>query len=79
MLVRLHGLDPADAVLVAERAFRGGDGTRAGLGRERTYIESFVRVRARLEANPDDERVMAAGQVALDAVDALREWVNRMG
>jgi hypothetical protein len=76
MLVKRHGLDPGDAVLVAERAFRGGDGRRAGLGRERTYIESLIRVRAHIDASPDDERVMAAGQVAIEAVDTLREWVN---
>jgi hypothetical protein len=75
MLVGAHGLDPADAVLVAERAFRGGDGTRPGLGRERVYLESFVRVRAHLAAYPEDERVMAAGQVAIEALSALREWV----
>jgi hypothetical protein len=76
MLIDLHGLDPIDAVVVAERAFRGGDGTRPGLGRERVYLESFVRVRTHLAAHPDDEEVMAAGQVAVDAVDGLRAWMR---
>lgn len=78
MLIEAHGLDPADAVVVAERAFRGGDGTRPGLGRERVYLESFVRVRAHLGAHPEDEGVMAAGQVAIEAVEGLREWVEPM-
>ncbi|HEY4014595.1 MAG TPA: tyrosine/phenylalanine carboxypeptidase domain-containing protein [Polyangiaceae bacterium] len=71
-LADAHGFDAADAVLVAERAFRGGDGVQPGLGRERVYLESFVRVRARFAAYPEDEAVMASGQVAADAVDALR-------
>lgn len=75
-LVRDHGLDFADAVLVAERAYRGGDGRTPGLGRERVYLESFVRVRAHLAAHPADEAVLAAGQVALDAVDALAPFVS---
>jgi len=76
-LVRDHGLDCADAVLVAERAFRGGDGLAPGLGRERVYLESFVRVRAHLVAHPRDEAVLGAGQVALDAVGALAPYVPR--
>jgi hypothetical protein len=77
-MVSAHGLDAADAVLVAERAFRGGDGAFAGLGRERVYLESFVRVRAHLDAYPDDEQVLAEGQVAVDAVPALRTWVAQL-
>jgi hypothetical protein len=76
-LVRDHGLDVADAVLVAERAFRGGDGTMPGLGRERVYLEAFVRVHEHLSAHPGDEAVLAAGQVALDAVGALAPYVRR--
>jgi hypothetical protein len=67
-----HGLDPADAVLVAERAFRGSDGSHPGLGRERVYLEALVRVRAHLAARPDDERVLEQGQVSVDAIEALR-------
>jgi hypothetical protein len=74
-LVRDHGLDAAEAVLMTERAFRGGDGLAPGLGRERVYLESFVRTRAHLSARPGDERVLAAGQVALDAVGALAPFV----
>ena len=75
-LVRQHGLDAADAVLVAERAFRGGDGAGPGLGRERVYLEGFVRVSAHLAAHPEDEAVMASGQVAVDAIAAVRELVK---
>jgi hypothetical protein len=75
-LVDAHGLETLDAVVIAERAFRGGDGTRPGLGRERVYLESFVRVRAHLAARPDDERIMAMGQVAVGAVDVLRAWLQ---
>jgi hypothetical protein len=75
-LVRDHGLDVADAVLVAERAFRGGNGLAPGLGRERVYLEAFVRVRAHLAARPDDEPVLSSGQVALDAIPALAPFVQ---
>jgi hypothetical protein len=71
-----HGLDAAEAVVVAERAFRGGDGCRPGLGRERVYLESFVRVRRHLSARPHDDAVLASGQVAVDAIDTLRAWVG---
>jgi len=70
-LVRDHGFEVPDAVLVAERAFRGGDGSQPGLGRERVYLEAFVGVRAHLAARPEDEAVLAAGQVAVDAASAL--------
>jgi hypothetical protein len=65
---------PAEAVRMAERAYRGGDGLRPGLGRERVYLESFVLVRERLARAPGDEAVLSAGQVALDAVDVLRPF-----
>ncbi len=73
-LVDTHGLDAEEAVIVAERAFRGGDGTHPGLGRERVYLESLVRVRKHLEAHPDDDAVLASGQVAVDAIDTLRPF-----
>jgi hypothetical protein len=79
MLVEEHGLEAIDAVVIAERAFRGGDGTHPGLGRERVYLESFLRVRAHLEAHPDDETVMASGQVAVEAIGALRAWRDSQG
>jgi hypothetical protein len=71
-LVDAHGVDAADAVLIAERAFRGSDGRRAGLGRERIYLEALVRVRSHLANHPWDEEVLSCGQIAVDACDALR-------
>lgn len=71
-LTSAHGVDPATAVVVAERVFRGGDGVHPGLGRERVYLESLVRVRAHLGEHPEDEPVLASGQVGLDAVEAIR-------
>ena len=70
-----YGVPTRDAVVMAERAFRGSDGTFPGLGRERVYLESYVRVRALLADAPDDEAVLASGQVSLDAIDALRPYV----
>jgi hypothetical protein len=75
-LTREHGLSPREAVLVAERVYRGGDGERAGLGRERVYLAGYVRVRERLAAHPEDEEVLASGQVALEAVSVLRPLLN---
>jgi hypothetical protein len=74
-LVRDHGVDPGDAIIAAERVFRGSDGTHAGLGRERIYLEALVRVRAWLDAHPEDDAVMAAGQIAAHAAAALRTFV----
>ena len=59
----------------AERAFRGSTGETAGLGRERVYLAGYARVTERLLAKPDDEKVMASGQVAVEAIDALRGYV----
>jgi len=70
-LVRDHGLLPLQAVVVAERVFRGGDGVQPGLGRERVYLEALVRVRSHLERQPADEVILAAGQVAVDAAHTL--------
>jgi hypothetical protein len=73
-LVDAHGLEAQEAVVVAERVFRGSDGTHPGLGRERVYLESFVLVRNHLDAHPDDEEVLASGQIAVDAIDVLRPF-----
>jgi hypothetical protein len=71
-----HGLEEAECVVVAERAFRGSDGTRPGLGRERVYLEAYVRVRERLSAHPEDERVLELGQISVQAIDALRDVLD---
>jgi hypothetical protein len=72
ILKHAHGLVDAECIVVAERAFRGSDGTRPGIGRERVYLEAYVRVRDRLAACPDDERILELGQIAVDAIDAVR-------
>jgi hypothetical protein len=77
-LVDDHGLDGRDAVMVAERVFRGSHGSAPGLGRERIYLEAFVRVERHLAGHPEDERVMASGQVGVDSLEALREWTPLM-
>jgi hypothetical protein len=71
-LIHHHAVDPAEAVRIGERVFRGSDGTHPGLGRERVYLEAFLRVGAHLAAHRADERVLAAGQIAIDAVAAVR-------
>jgi hypothetical protein len=76
MLMDDYEMTAEAAVLIAERAYRGSDGTFAGLGRERVYLEAFLRVRSHLDAHPHDERVIRAGQVATAAVPALRALVT---
>lgn len=76
-LVKEHGLTPRDAVLVAERVYRGGDGSTPGLGRERIYLEAFLRVRDHLAKKPTDEGILTSGQVSLDAVPVLAPFVRK--
>jgi hypothetical protein len=75
-LVTRHGLEVAEAVVAAERVFRGSDGLRPGLGRERVYIEAFLRVKGHLARHPQDERVLAFGQVSVGAAPTLRAFVS---
>ncbi len=74
-LVTEHAITPREAVHVAERAYRGGDGTLAGLGRERIYLEAFIRTREHLTDKPEDEGILTSGQVGLDAVEDLAPFV----
>ncbi len=76
-LVKEHGLPQGEAVLVAERAFRGGDGTSPGLGRERIYLEAFLRVGDHLAKKPTDEGILTSGQVSLDAIPVLGPMVRK--
>ncbi len=76
-LVKEHGLPGPQAVLVAERAFRGGDGTLAGLGRERIYLEAFRSVRDHLDRKPTDEGILTSGQISLDSIPILGPLVRR--
>jgi hypothetical protein len=74
-LVARDGASIAGAVAAAERAFRGSAGETAGLGRERVYLAGYARLGAKLREAPEDERVIESGQVAVDAVEALRGYV----
>lgn len=71
-LVDDHGLEGPDAVILGERVFRGSNGATPGLGRERIYLDAFVRIEPHLAEHPEDERVLASGQVGLDFVEILR-------
>lgn len=76
-LVQEHGLDAREAVIVCERAFRGGDGTTPGLGRERIYLEAYLRVKEHLTAKAVDEVVLTSGQVSLAAIPVLAPYVRK--
>jgi hypothetical protein len=71
LLRERYGLSWERAVTTAERTFRGSNGKTAGLGRERVYLEAFGRVRAHLAGRPEDEAIISAGQIAVDAVKTL--------
>jgi hypothetical protein len=76
-LVTRDGAPTSVAVAAAERAFRGSAGRTPGLGRERVYLSAYARVKAHLSARPADEAVLASGQVALDAIEILRQFQTR--
>ena len=63
--LRGSGATLSEALLCAERVYRGSTGTFAGLGRESVYLASFRRVRAHLRAHPEDEIVLGSGQIAV--------------
>lgn len=76
-LVKEHGLTAREAIIVGERAFRGGDGTTPGLGRERIYLEAYLRVKEHLATKPTDEGVLTSGQVGLHAIPVLAPYVRK--
>ncbi|MBX3229350.1 MAG: DUF1704 domain-containing protein [Labilithrix sp.] len=76
-LVKEHGLTVREAVLIAERTYRGSDGTTPGLGRERIYLEAFIRVGEHLAKKPADEGFLTSGQVSIDAIPTLAPFVKR--
>jgi hypothetical protein len=47
------------------------------IGRERVYIEAFLRVRDHLAQKPTDEAVLTSGQVSLEAVPTLAPYIRR--
>jgi hypothetical protein len=76
-LVKEHGLSVREAVLVAERAYRGGDGMTPGLGRERVYLEAFLRVSEHLAKRAIDEGILTSGQISIDAIPIIAPFVRK--
>jgi hypothetical protein len=74
-LTRDFGLDVRDAVVMAERVYRGGDGTHRGLGREQAYLRGWTRIRRWLRESSEDEAVLRCGQLACHAAPRLREFI----
>jgi hypothetical protein len=70
-----RGQTAAQAVLLAERAFRGSLGRWPGLGRERVYLPCYLRVRDHLTLHPAHERVLCAGQIAAASAAALAPYL----
>jgi hypothetical protein len=71
-----RGFSAEEAVRTAERVYRGADGRSHGLGRERVYLESFVRARKHLSRRPQDGVVVSSGQISLDAARTLLPFVG---
>lgn len=76
LLKTTHERSSEKSVSIAERIFRGSDGTRAGLGRESIYLEAFVRVKDHLAKFPEAERVLASGQVSIESCAALTSYAS---
>jgi hypothetical protein len=76
-LVKEHGLSVQEAVFVAERVYRGGDGNTPGLGRERIYLEAYLRVGEHLAKRPTDEGILTSGQISILAIPIVAPFVRR--
>jgi hypothetical protein len=76
-LVKEHGLTVREAVYVAERTYRGSDGTTPGLGRERIYLEAYIRVGEHLAKKPTDEAYLTSGQVSIESIATLAPFVKK--
>ncbi|MCB9593837.1 MAG: DUF1704 domain-containing protein [Sandaracinaceae bacterium] len=70
-LRREHGFGAADAVGIAERAYRGG-----GVARDVGYLVGWLTVRDALAAGQTSVDHMRAGRVGLDAARALPELIE---
>jgi uncharacterized protein (TIGR02421 family) len=68
LLLDEHGFSAEAAVMIAERAFRGG-----GVARDAGYLAGFVRVRAAIEEGEATLDELRRGRVALDQLAALRQ------
>lgn len=66
-LVRDHGFSAADAVAIAERAWRGG-----GVARDVGYLRGWLRVRSAISAGDTTIDELRSGRVGLLDVPAMR-------
>jgi uncharacterized protein (TIGR02421 family) len=66
-----HGFSPERAVVLSERAFRGG-----GVARDIVYLRSWLRVRHALRTAPRTMDRMRIGKVAIQDLPEL-EWLAR--
>lgn len=64
-LMGRHGLSAEQAARLAERVYRGGDGTCVGLARDRAYLDAWLRLREALAAEPRLEGLVSGGQLSL--------------
>jgi uncharacterized protein (TIGR02421 family) len=66
-LVDAHGFSPMEAIVLAERAYRGG-----GVARDVGYLHGYLRVRRALERGTVTLDELRAGRLGLEDVPALR-------
>ena len=66
-LVHDHGFRAADAVAIAERAWRGG-----GVARDIGYLRGFLRVRTAIESSAATLDELRSGRVGLADLEAMR-------
>lgn len=68
LFVEEFAFSPREAVIVTERAYRGG-----GLGRDASYLYGFLRVRHALAQGKCTRTELWSGKMGLHDVDAIRE------
>lgn len=73
--LRALGHDAPSAVTISERVFRGGTGTREGLGREAVYLAAYHRVSSALSRAPHLSAVLSSGQVSVRAAPTLAAFM----
>lgn len=66
-----HGFGAEDAVVLAERTFRGG-----GVARDGSYLSGWMRVRDALGGGTATVDELRSGRVSLDALPRLREGLQ---
>lgn len=61
-----HGFDALDAVILCERAYRGG-----GLARDAAYLAGYLRVSAAIKRQPAALHTLRAGRLAVSDLESL--------